>query len=131
MAENRILTSVELELMNILWELGEASVKQVLEKLSPERKLAYTSVSTILRILEKKAVIYSRREGRTHFYIPKVTKASYGKRTVDHIVTSVFSETPSELAKALLSSDNLSLKDLMEIKSLIDERMENHDQSVS
>ena len=127
MAEHRILTSTELELMNIIWELGEASVKQVLNNLSPERKLAYTSVSTILRILEKKDILYSRREGRTHFYIPKVTKASYEKHTVDHIVTSVFSKAPSELAKALLSNDNLSLKDLREIKSLIDQRMEGHD----
>ena len=70
----KLLTEVELELMTALWKLGEGSVADVLETLPKERKLAYTSVSTILRILEQKKVLKARKEGRGHVYVPMLEK---------------------------------------------------------
>lgn len=61
--ESKPLTPVELELMQLVWKLGEVSVADVLAALPPERKLAYTSVSTVLRILEQKGVV---QIGRAH-----------------------------------------------------------------
>ena len=68
------LTEVELELMSILWRLQGGSVGDVMSALPRERALAYTSVSTILRILEGKGVLAARKEGRGHVYTPLLDK---------------------------------------------------------
>ena len=68
--KHEFLTEVELEFMSKLWTLGEATVRDVLDKLPNERGLAYTSAATILRILEQKEFVTSRIEGKSHVYQP-------------------------------------------------------------
>lgn len=118
---SRMLTETELELMGILWSLEEASVAQVINALPKERELAYTSVSTILRILEQKGVLKSRKEGRGHIYIPLLKKTDYEKRALKHVVDNVFEGTPVALVKRLLGSSTISSKELDDIKKLIEE----------
>lgn len=118
--ETKRLTEVELELMNVLWRLGEGSVKDVLEALPNDRKLAYTSVSTIMRILEQKQVLKARKEGRGHIYFPRLTKSQYEATALKHVVQHVFDGTPVSLIKQLLGSYPIDAKDLKEIKSLIE-----------
>ena len=117
--EQKMLTEVELELMSILWKIGEGSVADVIEELPKERKLAYTSVSTIIRILEQKEILASRKEGRGHIYIPKLTKDEYESKAIKHVVEKVFDNTPMLLVKQLLSSVELSADELEELKSLV------------
>jgi len=117
----KLLTEVELEMMNILWELGKGSVNDVL--LASSRKLAYTSVSTILRILEQKGALTSQKAGRGHIYIPKIAKEDYETKTVKHIVDKVFDGEPRDLVLRLLGTEGLTQRDLKEIKSVIDERL--------
>ena len=119
--EGKLLTETELELMTILWRLGEGSVTEVIEQLPKERDLAYTSVSTILRILEQKAVLKTRKEGRGHIYTPQIKKSDYEAKTVKHVVDRVFDGTPVALVRQLLDSGELSASDLTELKSLIDQ----------
>lgn len=121
--EEKQLTEVELELMTELWKLGEGSVNDVLEQLPKERKLAYTSVSTILRILEQKGVLKTRKEGRGHIYIPLLAKADYEAQTIQHVMKNVFDGAPVALVKQLLQTTDLKETDLAEIKALI-EKME-------
>lgn len=120
-AEGKLLTETELELMVILWKLEEGSVSEVMEHLSKERDLAYTSVSTILRILEQKGILKTRKEGRGHIYIPQVKKSEYEAKTVKHVVDRVFDGTPVALVRQLLDSVKLNEKDLKELKILIDQ----------
>jgi predicted transcriptional regulator len=115
----KLLTDVELELMNILWGLGEGSVSDVLEHLPPGRDLAYTSVSTILRILEQKDVLKARKEGRGHIYIPVLKKADYEAKAVKHVVEKVFEGTPVALVRQLLDSGELGKADIEELKALL------------
>ncbi len=117
------LTEVELELMTLLWKLGEGSVNDVLAALPAGRKLAYTSVSTILRILEQKKVLASRKEGRGHVYVPKLTKAEYEASTVRNIVKKVFDDAPVAMVKQLFDNTDLSKDELREIKKLLEARM--------
>jgi predicted transcriptional regulator len=117
----KLLTEVELELMSILWKLGEGSVADVIEQLPPGRDLAYTSVSTILRILEQKDVLKTRKEGRGHVYIPKLKKADYESKTVRHVVDKVFDGTPVALVKQLLSSVKIDDDELAELRRLVSE----------
>jgi predicted transcriptional regulator len=119
--EEKLLTEVELELMALLWKRGEGSVSDVLAELPKDRKLAYTSVSTILRILEQKGVVSTRKEGRGHVYVPRLSKAAYEKRALKHVVARVFDGAPVALVKQLLNSD-IGAEDLEEIKKLIEAR---------
>ncbi len=121
---SKLLTDVELELMNILWKLGEGSVHDVLALMSADRKLAYTSVSTMLRILEQKKVLVSRKEGRGHLYSPLLTKQSYESTSLHHLVENVFDGTPATLVKRLLDSEKLSNDELKSIKALFTERLQ-------
>ena len=117
--EDKMLTEVELELMTIIWKLKEASVAEVIEELPEGRKLAYTSVSTIIRILEQKDIVRSRKEGRGHLYFPNIKKEDYESKAVKHVVEKVFNGTPLLLVKQLLSDSNLSEQEINEIKELI------------
>lgn len=123
MSMSKLLTEVELELMNIIWRLGEGSVNDVLSALMSERKLAYTSVSTILRILEQKKILSSRKEGRGHIYFPLISKEKYEAKSLHHLVEKVFDGTPSSLVRRLLAAEKLSKEELKSIKALFNERL--------
>lgn len=113
------LTATELEMMNVIWRIGPCSVLQVVEQLRPERELAYTSVSTIVRILEQKGYVTSSKEGRGHLYQAVVSKEEYQKSTVQRLVTSVFDNAPALLVRRLLDTKSLSADDLDEIRALL------------
>ncbi|MBK8201664.1 MAG: BlaI/MecI/CopY family transcriptional regulator [Bdellovibrionales bacterium] len=119
--DGKRLTETELELMTILWRLGEGSVADVIEQLPRERDLAYTSVSTILRILEQKEILKTRKAGRGHIYIPRLKKNDYEAKTVRHVVERVFDGTPVALVRQLLDSVKLDEKELRELKNLVDQ----------
>lgn len=119
--DGKLLTETELELMTILWRLGEGSVADVLDQLPKDRDLAYTTVSTILRILEQKGVLKNRKEGRGHIYIPLLEKNEYEAKTVKHVVERVFDGTPVALVRQLLDSVELNEKDLKELKHLLEQ----------
>lgn len=114
-----LLTDVELELMTIIWRLKEASVNDVMEQLSSARPLAYTSVSTMMRILEHKGVLKARKEGRGHTYMPLLSKTEFETRTLKHVVETVFDGTPVALVRQLLGAVKLDAKELAEVKRLL------------
>jgi predicted transcriptional regulator len=91
----------------------------VLEQLPSSRQLAYTSVSTILRILEQKNIVSTRKEGRGHIYIPILQREEFEARAVRHVVDKVFSGTPVGLVRQLLNSGELTQTELEEIQLLI------------
>lgn len=118
-SDAKLLTDTELELMTILWKLGEGTVADVIQGLSEGRDLAYTSVSTILRILEQKSVLKTRKEGRGHVYIPVLKKTEYESKTVRHVVDRVFEGTPVALVRQLLDSVKIDSAELEQLKELI------------
>ena len=114
-----MLTAVELEMMNVIWRIGPCSVAQVREQLLPQRELAYTSVSTIVRILEQKRYVRSEKQGRGHLYSATISKPAYQAMSLKQLVNTVFEATPSLLVERLLESDSLSSKDVAKIKALL------------
>lgn len=120
--EGKLLTETELELMHILWKISAGSVHEVMENLPAGRDLAYTSVSTILRILEQKKFVRSQKEGRGHIYCPIVSKQAYEGTSLQHLVKNVFEGTPSAMVRRLLESSDLSKDELNEIRTLLNER---------
>lgn len=120
---SKLLTEVELELMTILWRLGEGNVNDVLSALPAGRDLAYTSVSTILRILEQKGVVKARKEGRGHVYLPLLKKDDYEGATLSHVVSKVFEGEATSLVRRLIETEGLDHDDLKELRALLDERL--------
>ena len=116
------LTPVELELMQIVWRKGEVSVADVLEALPPERKLAYTSVSTVLRILEQKGVLRSRKVGRGHVYSALLPREAYEVQSVRHLVETVFDGTPSALVERLVEAVPLSPEEVEQLRALLSKK---------
>jgi predicted transcriptional regulator len=118
-APQRALTATELEMMNVIWQLGPCSVAQVQAALRPERDLAYTSVSTIVRILVQKGFVTSSKEGRGHLYAAAVSKPDYQARTLEHLVANVFDAAPTLLVQRLLDSQSLTAEELTRIRALL------------
>lgn len=116
------LTAAELEMMNVIWRIGPCSVAQVREQLMPQRELAYTSVSTIVRILEQKGYVTSEKQGRGHVYDAAVPKERYQALSLTRIVRNVFDGAPSLLVQRLLATETLSPEELAQIRSLLRER---------
>lgn len=114
---DKLLTHVELEIMGLLWRLQEATVHQV-QKAS-DRELAYTSISTVLRILEQKGFVLSRKEGRGHVYLPAVSKQDYEGKALGHVVENVFEGAPASLVRCLIETQALSTDDLKAIAGLL------------
>lgn len=123
-AIERILTEVELELMQIIWEKGTVTIRDVVDALPKERDLAYTSVATIVKILEKKKFLESKRRDLAHVYLPLVSKAEYESTTLRHIAKNVFQDDPTSMVMKLLNETSLSNEDLKAIKKIVEERME-------
>ena len=115
----KTLTATELEMMNVIWRLGACTVAAVQEALRPQRDLAYSSVSTIVRILEQKGFVASSKAGRGHLYSAAMPKHEYQALSLEHIVKEVFDETPSLLVQRLLDSKSLTGKELGEIRALL------------
>src|SRR4051812_43632185 len=106
------LTAVELEMMNVIWHIGPCSVARVQEQLRPLRDLAYTSVSTVVRILEQKGYVTSEKEGRGHLYAAAVSKERYQALSLKRLVRNVFDGAPSLLVQRLLASEELAPEEL-------------------
>lgn len=113
------LTPVELEMMNVIWRMGPCSVTQVRDQLSPERELAYTSVSTIVRILEQKGYVKSTKAGKAHLYEACVSKELYQATSLELLVNNVFDGAPSLLVQRLLQSERLNAAEIADIKGLL------------
>jgi predicted transcriptional regulator len=118
-AKGKLLTETELELMTIVWKLGEGSVNDVLEGLPSGRKLAYTSVSTMMRILEQKEFLGSRKEGRGHVYYPRISKKEYEATSARDLVRRVFDGDASCLVRRLIEKGDLTREDLAKVRELL------------
>lgn len=120
--ESKLLTETELQMMQALWKLNEGTVHEVQETIKGEKKLAYTSVSTILRILEQKGFVKSRKDGRGHVYLPTLAKENYEKRSLGHMVKNVFQDEPKRLVQRLIELENFDSNEIAELKALLDSK---------
>ncbi len=123
--KSELLTEVELEFMNELWALGEGTVRDVLAQLPEGRDLAYTSAATILRILEQKEFVTSRKDGKRHVFKPTLEKSSYQTRSLKDLSMKLFDDTPVSLVARLVNDDDMTEEALGKIRALVDRRLKN------
>src|SRR5207237_9443217 len=91
------LTEAELRLMNLLWQKGSATVQQLLDALPKKPALAYNSVLTTVRILERKGYVRHVKDGRAHIFVPMVGKAEASRFEVRHLVNRSFKKSHEAL----------------------------------
>jgi predicted transcriptional regulator len=115
------LTDAELEIMHAVWELDGGTVRQVHEILNQQRPLAYTTVMTMMNILEEKGHLTRRKEGRAYLYQPVRPKSQVISGMLDDFVGRVFEGSAAPLVVSLVKDKKISKKDLDEIARMIRE----------
>lgn len=114
------LTRAEDQVMQILWSLEKAFVKDLIEKL-PEPKPAYNTVSTIVRILETKGFVDHKAYGKTHEYFPIITKEKYTRFYLNNMVKGHFNGSFTSLVSFFAKENSLKVKDLDELMNRLEE----------
>ena len=112
------LTETELEIMHVVWELGEATVRQVHDVLAARRTVAYTTVMTMLGLLAKKGHLKREESGKAFVYRPAHPKGRVVSRMLDDFVARVFRGSARPLVLALLKEKKISRRELDEIARL-------------
>jgi BlaI family penicillinase repressor len=110
------LTKAEEEIMQYIWDLGPCTVSQIIGQM-PEPHPPHSSVSTIVRILEKKGYLTHKAYGRTYEYRPKVAKEDYGKRSLMDLLDGYFAGSASNLVSFLVEKEAVDKEELLRILS--------------
>ena len=105
------LTTAEEEIMQILWELGEGTVRDVLEKYESKNP-AYNTVSTLIKILEKKNYVSHKTYSNTHVFFPLIQKEEYAKNHLSKFVKEYFDNSFPAMASFFAKEKDLSIKEL-------------------
>jgi BlaI family penicillinase repressor len=112
------LTQRELDIMSVLWELGEATATEVRDRVDPE--LAYTSISSMIRTLEMKGYVSHRRgEGKTHVYFPAIDPETAGESALGRVLDKIYGGSPIKLLAHLMERHRLSDKELARMRDLL------------
>lgn len=117
------LTEVELQVMSAIWGLGDCTVKEVQQEISKTRELAYTSIATMMKILEQKGIVKSAKSEKAHLYSALITKASYETSSLQHLADNLFQGDPTSMVMKLLNDSKLTKAELSSIQKIIDERI--------
>jgi BlaI family penicillinase repressor len=117
------LTKAEEQIMHVLWEIKKGFVNDIMEKL-PEPKPAYNTVSTIVRILEKKGFVGHNAFGKTHEYHPLLSKDKYTKGYLKGFVENYFSNSYQNMVSFFSKNEDLSTKDIEEIITILQKRVD-------
>lgn len=108
------LTKAEEEIMQYLWQLGEANVNAIIEKMT-EPKPAYNTVSTIIRILESKQFVDHRKVGKGYIYFPKVRKEEFSNQSINKLLKGYFGGSFKSMVSFFMQENNISLSELEEV----------------
>ena len=115
-----IPTEAERAILEVLWTHKQASAREVADVLSQTRSVAYTTVQTMLTILERKGLVTHQTEGRTFVYRPALTRAQARSSALRQLVGQFFGGSPKALAQHLLSEHEIDLADLERLQAKID-----------
>ena len=115
------LTQRELDIMSVLWERGEATATEVRDSVDPD--LAYTSISSMIRMLELKGYVSHRRgEGKTHVYFPIIDAEKAGASALGRVLNKIYGGSPIKLLAHLMDQKKLSEKEIARMRELLKKR---------
>ena len=113
------LTKAEEEVMHIIWALGRCVVRDIIDKLG-DADMPHSTISSVVRILEKKGFVAHKAYGKTYEYFPVVAKEEYAQHGVKSLLEKYFSGSPKLLVSFLVKQDNLDLKELNDLLKTLD-----------
>ena len=117
------LTKAEEQIMQILWDINQGFVKDIIENL-PDPKPAYNTVSTIVRILEKKGFVSHNAFGNSHEYYPTISKENYTEAYLNSIIKDYFSNSFKEMVSFFTRDKDMSIEELEEIRKMINREIQ-------
>jgi predicted transcriptional regulator len=121
MATDRAPTERELEILKILWNRGEATVRQVYEELSQELPIVQNTVQAFLRTMEEKGLVRHRVEGRTFIYVPMVEREATNRRIASQLLQRVFDGAVDQLVQSLFATQQPTPAELNKLEDMIAE----------
>jgi predicted transcriptional regulator len=115
------LTEAELRLMRVLWQRGESAVAELVAAIAEATPLAYTSVLTTIRVLERKGYVCHRQEGRAFLYSAIVAHSDASRSDVRHVLQRFFGDSREKLLLSVLGDQEMTAEELQRIRRAIDE----------
>ena len=116
------LGELQRSVMQVVWELGEATVRQVRQRLQRKRPPAYTTVLSVMQKLEKQGWLRHKTAGRQYVYMPRQSIKQAGTKSLSRFIDSVFQGDPLLLFQHLIEDDNLDDSDLAALRKMLDQR---------
>jgi BlaI family transcriptional regulator, penicillinase repressor len=120
--QSETLTDAELRVMKVLWERGEGTVQQVLDSLTEKPALAYNSILTTIRVLERKGYLKHSKDGRAHVYAPVVRQQEATRSEIRHLVSRFFSDSHEDLVLNILEDQGMEAEELDRLRRMLDRR---------
>lgn len=117
--QSATLTEAELRIMNTLWQQGPGTVQQVLDWLPEKPALAYNSVLTTIRVLEKKGYVAHLKDGRAHVYQPLVGQQEASRSEIRHLVNRFFRNSHEALLLNILRDDEINDRELKRLREML------------
>lgn len=114
------LTEAELRIMNVLWARGSGTVQQVLDSISQLPSLAYNSVLTTIRVLEKKGYLKHLKDGRAHIYTPVVGKQEATRSEIRHLVSRFFKDSHEQLVLNVIEDQSLEPEEIERLRQMLE-----------
>lgn len=114
-----VLTEAELRLMDVLWQNGPGTVQQVLEGLPEDAPLAYNTVLTTIRILERKGYVAHAKDGRAHVYEPLIERKDATRSEIRHLVSRLFRNSHDALVLNILEDDEITGEEVERLRKML------------
>ncbi len=118
--QSETLTEAELRVMNVLWERGSGTVQQVLDSISTKPVLAYNSVLTTIRVLERKGYLKHIKDGRAHVFAPVVHQEEARTTEIRHLVSRFFKNSHEDLVLNILEDQGIDPEELARLRKMLD-----------
>jgi len=120
--QSQTLTDAELRVMKVLWAKGSATVQQVLDSIDKTPALAYNSILTTIRILERKGYLKHSKDGRAHVYVPVVRQEEATRSEIRHLVSRFFRNSEEDLVLNILEDQGIQPEELDRLRRMLDRR---------
>jgi BlaI family transcriptional regulator, penicillinase repressor len=120
--QSETLTDAELRVMKVLWGKGSGTVQQVLDSITEKPALAYNSILTTIRILERKGYLKHSKDGRAHVYMPVVRQQDATRTEIRHLVGRFFGNSHEDLVLNILEDQGVQPEELDRLRKMLDRR---------
>ena len=118
--QSETLTEAELRIMNVLWSKGAGTVQFILDSLTEKPALAYNSVLTTIRILERKGYVKHSKDGRAHVYAPLVARDEASRSEIRHLVGRFFKDSHEQLVLNILQDRGIDADELQRLREMLE-----------